>query len=127
MLPTRSASGRRFMAGVVGGGQVLDVAGFGVVTVVPFTLRGSLVVPSDVDFFPRGATRFSFSASRLLAVSTVGAPSRNWNDLSFVRVWVDGIMGGPVTTCLAGGAAWLLWWGKGGPFCGRRHWPLNCC
>jgi hypothetical protein len=86
MLPTRSASGRRFMAGVVGGGQVLDVAGFGVVAAFPFTLRDPLVVPSMVEVFPRGATRFSFSASRPFAVSTAGAPSRNWNALSFVRV-----------------------------------------
>jgi hypothetical protein len=88
MLPTKSASGSRFMAGVDGGGQDLDVAGFGVIAVLPasFTVRGAFVILVVVEALPRAAARFSFSASRSFAVSTVGAPSMNWKALSFVRV-----------------------------------------
>lgn len=89
MLPTRSASGSRFMAGVDGGGQVLEVAGFGVTVVlsVSFTAAVILVVPFfEFGVFPSAAGRFSFSASRALTVSIDGAPSMNWKALSFVRV-----------------------------------------
>lgn len=116
------------MAGVEGGGQLLDVAGFGVAPAFAASLTAwnALVIPSTGAALPGAASRFSFSASRSFRVSTVGAPSMNWKALSLVRVWVDGMMGGPVTTRLAGGAALLLWWGKGGALRGR-HWPLNCC
>lgn len=118
MLPTRSASGGRFMAGVEGGGQLLEVAGLGVTAVLPTFLAGGTAF---------AAGRFSFSALRCLLVSAVGAPSMNWKALSLVRVCVDGMIGGPVTTCLVGGAVLLFGRGQcGGAFRGR-HWPLNCC
>jgi hypothetical protein len=129
MLPTRAASGSLFMAGVDGGGQDLEVAGLGVVLALAgsWTFCNVLVVLS-VAALPMAAGRFSFSASRCLAFSTGGAPSMNWKALSFVRVCVEGIIGGPVTTRRSGGAAGLLWWwGKGGAFRWRCHWPLKCC
>jgi hypothetical protein len=68
------------MAGVDGGGQDFEVAGFGVVVAFPvsFTFCN--------EAFPTAAELFSFSASRSFVVSTVGAPSMNWKALSFVRV-----------------------------------------
>lgn len=88
MLPTRSASGSLFMAGVDGGGQDFEVAGFGVVVAFPgsFPFCNALDTPSLVEAFPTATELFSFSASRSFVVSTVGAPSMNWKALSFVRV-----------------------------------------
>lgn len=108
------------MDGVEGGGQVLVVAGF------PLSVPGFdklIDVPSTFDVLPNAAGLFSFSPPRSRADTTVGAPSTNWKALSFVLVWVDGIMGGPVITC-RGGATLLGWWGKAG-FRGR-HWPVKC-
>lgn len=97
------------MAGVDGGGQVLEVAGFGVVAAftVSFAACTVLVIPSFAVALPSAEGWFSFSALLSLVASTVGAPSMNWKALSFVRVWVDGMIGGPVTTCRAGGAGAL--------------------
>jgi hypothetical protein len=79
MLPTRSARGSLFIAGVDGGGQVFELAGLGVAAAlsVSFTTTGAFVVPFKVEIFPSAAGRFSFSASRPLAVSRDGAPSMN--------------------------------------------------
>lgn len=54
--------------------------------------------------------QFSFSASRSLADSS-GSVSSSWKALSLVRVWVEGMIGGPVTTCRARGAPSLCWRG----------------
>ena len=130
MFPTRSASGSLVVAGVDGGGQSVMVGSFGVLLVFPTSLVTLFALGVAMDFggFPSAAGMFSFSASRAFSDSAVGAPSINWKALSFVRVWVDGMMGGPGITCRVGGAAWLLlgWWGKA-PLRGRFHWPRNCC
>jgi hypothetical protein len=126
-LPTRSASGSLVVAGVDGGGQSRMVGSFGVLFMVPASLATLFAfgVPMGFGVFPSGVGMFSFSASRWRMDSAVGAPSMNWKALSFVRVWVEGMIGGPLTTCRACGAAWLLfWWGK---LRGRFHWPLYCC
>lgn len=109
MLPTRSASGSLVVAGVEGGGQFRIVGSLGVFSRLPtsFMILEAFGVSLDFEALSNAADRFSFSASRSFTVS-VGAPSMNWNALSLVRVCVDGIMGGPVTTRRAGGAA-LLW------------------
>jgi len=106
-LPTRSASGSLVVAGVDGGGQSRMVGSFGVLLVAPtsFATRFAFGVPMGLAVFPRAVGRFSFSASRCRRYSAVGAPSMNWKALSLVRVWVEGMMGGPVTTCRACGAA----------------------
>lgn len=104
-LPTRSANGSLVVAGVDGGGQLVVVGGLGVL----FGFPRSFMTLDALGVWSRAATRFSFSASRSFADSTKGAPSMNWKALSFVRVCVDGMMGGPVTTCRAGGAGRLLW------------------
>lgn len=129
MFPTRSASGSLVVAGVDGGGQSVMVGSFGVLLLFPTSLVTLFALGVAMDFgaLPSAAGRFSFSASRAFRDSAVGAPSMNWKALSFLRVWVDGMMGGPVTTCRVGGAAWLLgWWGKA-PLRGRFHWPRYCC
>ena len=107
IFPTRSASGSLVVAGVDGGGQSRIVGSFGVLFVVPISFATLFVfgVPIGFDVFPNAAGRFSFSASRCLRDSAEGVPSMNWKALSFVRVWVDGMIGGPVTTCRACGAA----------------------
>jgi hypothetical protein len=76
------------MAGVDGGGQDFEVAGFGVVVAFPvyFPACKALDIPSLAEAFPTATALFSFSASRSFVVSTVGAPSMNWKALSFVRV-----------------------------------------
>jgi hypothetical protein len=102
MLPTRSASGSLFMAGVDGGGQVLEVAGLGAMAGVSTAFTVGVALPV-VDSIPRAVVEFSFPPPRSSSTSTAGTPSMNWNFLSFVRVYEDGIIGGPVTT--AG-----LWW-----------------
>jgi len=130
MFPTRSASGSLVVAGVDGGGQSVMVGSFGVLLAFPtsFVTLFALGVAIDFGGFPSAAGTFSFSASRAFRDSTVGAPSMNWKAFSFVRVWVDGMMGGPGIGCRVGGVAWLLlgWWGKA-PLRGRFHWPRNCC
>ena len=76
------------MAGVDGGGQDFEVAGFGVVVAFPvsFPVGKALDIPSLAEALPTATALFSFSASRSFVVSTVGAPSMNWKALSFVRV-----------------------------------------
>lgn len=76
------------MAGVDGGGQDFEVAGFGVAVDLPvsFPVCKALDTPSLAEAFPTATALFSFSASRSFVDSTVGAPSRNWKALSFVRV-----------------------------------------
>jgi hypothetical protein len=87
MLPTRSASGSLFMAGVDGGGQVFEVASFGVaVFIVSFAACTDLDIPSFADALPSAEGWFSFSALLSLVASTVGAPSMNWKALSLVLV-----------------------------------------
>ena len=117
MLPTRSASGSLVVAGVEGGGHALAVGRFGVLAAFAASLIildvFGVSIPFVVLLF-NAAGRFSFSAWRSSVVSRVGAPSMNWKAFSLVRVCVDGIIGGPVTTCRVG-AALLEWWGKGGP------------
>jgi hypothetical protein len=120
-LPTNSASGS-LVAGVDGGGQVVDLASSGVSFVFESAMLTDLeVFGVSLAFGP--IDMFSFSASQFFTLSTVGAPSMNWKALSFVRVCDDGMMGGPVR---GGGASGLLWWGYGGPLRGRFHWPLKC-
>jgi hypothetical protein len=100
-FPTRSASGS-LVAGVDGGGKVLFCDSLGVsngasmsfVTLFAFGVSLALSGLSDAT------GRFSLS----MVDSAPGAPSMNWKALSLVRVWVEGMMGGPVTTCRAGGA-----------------------
>jgi hypothetical protein len=129
-LPTRSASGSLVVAGVDGGGQSTMVGNFGVLFVVPTSFTTLEVFGVLIGFvaFPSAAGRFSFSASRSFAVSTEGAPSMNWKALSFLRVCVEGMIGGPVTTCCGwAAAAWLLWWWGNGPLRPRLfHWPRYC-
>jgi hypothetical protein len=78
MLPTRSASGSLFIAGVDGGGQVLEVA-LGVGTAFPasFAACTDLVIPSFTEALPSAEGWFSFSALLFLLASTTGAPSMN--------------------------------------------------
>lgn len=78
-LPTRSASGSLMVAGVDGGGQSTTVGSFGVLLPVPISVRVLFVfgVPIDLDPFPGTLRRFSFSASRSLALATDGTPSMN--------------------------------------------------
>jgi hypothetical protein len=78
----------------------MTVGSFGVLLAFPvsFTTLDAFGVPMVFDFLPSAAGRFSFSAARSLTVSPVGAPSMNWKALSFVRVWVEGMIGGPVMT-----------------------------
>lgn len=112
VLPTRSDNGS-LAAGVDGGGKDLLCGRRGVSnassTSFTFDVFG---VSWGFDVVCR---RFSFSGSS-------ASVSSSWKALSFVRVWVDGMMGGPVTTCRAGGAS-LCWWG--GALRGRVHWPLK--
>jgi hypothetical protein len=53
---------------------------------------------------------FSFSCSGFFMASAAGTPSMNWKAFNFVLACVDGMIGGPVTTCLGGGASGPLWW-----------------
>lgn len=80
-LPTSSASGS-LVCGVEGGGQLFEVANLGVseglwmLSVTRETFGVSLdLFAADVASFPADA--FSFSASRSLIASAVGAPSMN--------------------------------------------------
>ncbi len=125
-LPTRSASGSLVALGVDGGGQFAMVGGFGVLFALAagsMTLE-ALGVSFDIDVLLAVMGTFSLSCSRVFVASTMGAPSMNLKALSLVRVWVDGMMGGPVTTCRRGGAEVLLAWGYGGPLRWRCHWPF---
>lgn len=79
IFPTRSASGSRFIAGVEGGGQVFEVAGFGVTagfidSIGFITTFASIGVASVCCL---AAWRFSFSAKFSLLSSPAGAPSMN--------------------------------------------------
>jgi hypothetical protein len=107
-FPTKSASGSLVVAGVDGGGQSEMVGSLGVLfgAATSFTTLFAFGVPIGFGVFASRAGRFSFSASRRLRKeSAVGVPSANAKALSLVRVWVEGIIGGPVTTCRACGAA----------------------
>lgn len=105
MLPTRSASGSRVVAGVDGGGHDLVVGGLGVFSVFPRSLTILEIFGVSIAMALSNVVGwFSLSASRSFGVSPGCAPSMNWKALSFVRVCVDGMIGGPATTCRGGGA-----------------------
>ena len=113
VLPTRSDSGS-LAPGVDGGGKDRPCGRRGV-SKAPSVSLATLEALGVLSAWAGASRRFSFSGSS-------GSAASSWKALSLVRVWVEGMMGGPVTTCRAGS---LCWWG--GALRGRVHWPLERC